>query len=104
MAGWKLFYIPGGEILHLVGQSSGGRMRDYSVHSYRSLFYFYRKYYSPWTRFVVRLVVLLASAVRWVYSIVRAQISGAPADRDNQDALKEVIRCCLTEFPPAATY
>jgi GT2 family glycosyltransferase len=102
-AGWKLYYVPSGEIVHLVGQSSGGRMRNYSVHSYRSLFYFYRKHYSPWTRFIVRSVVLLSSAVRWTCSMVRAQISGAADDRRNQDALKEVIRCCFKELPPAAT-
>ncbi len=103
-AGWKLYYVPGGEIVHLGGQSSGGRMRDYSVHSYRSLFYFYRKHYSLWTRFVVRLAVLLASAIRWTCSTIRAWVSDAPADRRNQDALKEVIRFCFKEFPQTTTY
>lgn len=93
--GWKLYYIPRGEIVHFGGQSSGGRMRDYSVHSYRSLFYFYRKHYSPLTRFIVRLAVLGASAVRWTCSMVRARMSGSTADRRNQDELKEVIRFCF---------
>jgi GT2 family glycosyltransferase len=103
-AGWKLYYVPGGEIVHLVGQSSSGRMRDYSVHSYRSLFYFYRKHYSRWTQLVVRILVLLSSAVHWTYSVARGKFSGSAADPRNQDALKEVIRLCFREFPPAATY
>jgi GT2 family glycosyltransferase len=103
-AGWKLYYVPCVEIVHLGGQSSGGRMRDYSVHSYRSLFYFYRKHYSLWARFFVRFAVLLVNAIRWTRSTIRAWVSGAPADRRNQDALKEVIRVCLKEFPRAASY
>jgi GT2 family glycosyltransferase len=103
-AGWKLYYLSSGEIIHLVGQSSGGRMRDYSVHSYRSLFYFYRKHYSRWTEFVVRFLVLLASGFRWAYNLARAASSGSTAHRRNQDALTEVIRLCFKEIPPAVTY
>ena len=30
-AGWRLYYIPAGEIVHLVGGSSDNRMRNYSA-------------------------------------------------------------------------
>ena len=101
-AGWKLYYVPSAEIVHLVGQSSGGRMRDYSLHSYRSLFYLYRKHYSRWTEFLVRFLVLLASALRWTYNLARALSWGSSTHRRNQRALSKVIRLCLSEIGPAA--
>jgi len=94
-AGWKLYYLPSGEIVHLVGQSSGGRMREYSVQSHRSLFYFYRKHYSVGSRGVVRLLVLLGSGFRWTYNAFRSQLKDSAIYRQNKDALIEVIRTCF---------
>jgi GT2 family glycosyltransferase len=100
-AGWKLYYVPCGEIIHLSGRSSGGRMRDYSIYSYLSLFYFYRKHYSRWTQFVVQLLVLLTSFARWTYNMVWAKVSASATHRRNQADLMEVICLCLRELPPA---
>ena len=99
-AGWKLYYLPAGEIVHLVGQSSGGRMRDYSIHSYRSLFYFYRKHYPLRTRFAIRLVVLAGSLFRWVCNLVQAPFVRSVACRKNRRDLAEVMRICFQNSQP----
>lgn len=94
-AGWKLYYVPAGEIVHLVGQSSGGRMRRYSVHAYQSLFYFYRKHYSTSALLVIRLAVFFTMSVRWASNSVAAIFSGSRIYRANQLDLAKVIRLSL---------
>lgn len=94
-AGWRMFYLPQKEIVHLVGVSSGGRMRDYSVHSYRSLFHLYRKHYSAPAFWAVRMLVLFSSAFRWLANAFRRLFSGTTRYRDNCDDLAQVIRMCF---------
>jgi GT2 family glycosyltransferase len=91
-AGWKLYYVPTGEIVHLVGRSSGGQMRDHSVHSYRSLFYFYRKHYSFMTLVVVRLLVLCTIVSRWLWSLICGRFSNPLHYRQNRLDLEQVMR------------
>lgn len=92
--GWKLYYVPSGEIVHLVGQSSGGRMRN-SIHSYRSLFYFYRKHFSPRSLFAVRVMVLISTCARWIWNLLGARISDPIRCRRNRVDLAQVIRLCF---------
>ena len=94
-AGWKLYYLPRGEIVHLVGSSSGGRMRAYSVHSYRALFHFYRKHFSYAMLLAVRAIVFMTSSVRWLWNWMRSKFSGEPIYRQNEMDLKRVIRVCF---------
>ena len=91
-AGWKLYYVPTGEIVHLVGRSSGGQMRDYSVHSYRSLFYFYQKHYSLMTLVVVRLLVFCTIVSRWLWSLICGRFSNPLHYRKNRLDLEQVMR------------
>ena len=94
-AGWKIYYVPQGEITHLVGKSSGGRMRGYSVHSYRALFAFYQKHFSRTILFMVRGMVLSTSIFRWIWNWLLGTLFRKPAYRRNAMDLKEVIRICL---------
>lgn len=93
-AGWKLYYLPASEIVHLVGQSSGGRMRNYSTHSYRSLFYFYHKHYPASSLRVGRLIVLSLSAVRWLWNLVLSWMSDSSIYVRNRQDLESIIRLC----------
>lgn len=93
--GWKLFYLPQGEIVHLAGMSSGGRMRAYSPHSYRALFHFYRKHFSTAMVFTVRVIVFVSSSVRWLWNWIRSKFSGKPVYRQNETDLKQVIQVCF---------
>jgi GT2 family glycosyltransferase len=102
MAGWKLYYVPTGEIVHLVGKSSGGRMRRFSVHAYESLFYFYSKHYSTWTLFLARLLVFSAMCSRWVWNFARGSLVHSAIHRQNHKDLEKVIRLCLQWRPPEA--
>src|SRR5487761_70816 len=94
-AGWKLYYVPAGEIVHLVGQSSGGRMRQYSIHSYKSLFYFYQKHYSAGTLLAMRVVVFLTMCFHWAWNFVRGVFSCTPVYKTNRSDLGKVIRLSL---------
>lgn len=94
-AGWSMYYLPQGEIIHLVGRSSGGRMRSYSVHSYRSLFYFYEKHFPNVVVRLVRFMVFFASSVRWAWNWTRSKVSRQPVYRQNEMDLRQVIRVCL---------
>ena len=98
-AGWKLYYIPGGEIVHLVGQSSGGRMRSYSLRSYESLLYFYRKNFSSGTLFLVRCMVLTSSILRWLWNRLCSLWSKNTAYGENLADLAQVIRLCIMRAP-----
>jgi GT2 family glycosyltransferase len=99
-AGWKMYYLPQGEIIHLGGMSSGGRMRNYSVHSYRALFHFYRKHFSHAMVVTVRSMVVTTSSLRWVWNWTRSKFSKRPVYRQNELDLKQVIRACFESPEP----
>jgi GT2 family glycosyltransferase len=99
-AGWKLYYLPHCEILHLAGASSGGRMRNYSVHSYRALFYFYRKHFSYSVALAARAMVATTLSLRWVWNWAGCRFSKRPAYCQNEMDLKRVIRICFESAEP----
>ncbi len=94
-AGWKLYYVPGGGIVHLVGKSSGGRMRQYGVQSYQSLFYFYTKHHSSWALSTARLLVLFAMCSRWLWNLARGAFSDDSVYTQNRLDLEKVIGLCI---------
>lgn len=94
-AGWKLYYLPQGEIVHFVGRSSGGRMRDFSVHSYRSLFTMYRRHCTARTVLVVRCLVLALISLRWLWNFLAGSVTHSPVCKRNREDLQNVIRLCL---------
>jgi GT2 family glycosyltransferase len=106
-AGWRLYYLPGAELIHLGGQSSGGRMRTQSVRFYQSLFYFYGKHYPARTLLAARLLVLSAVSCRWLWSLIREKVAhGNPAadSREGKDPasqerfeMAQVIALCWRE-------
>src|SRR5207302_7124457 len=67
-AGWKIYYLPSAEIVHLVGSSSGGRMRLHNALAYRALFEFYRKHFSHPTLIAARAIALISSIIRWAWN------------------------------------
>jgi GT2 family glycosyltransferase len=103
-AGWKLYYLPAVSIIHLVGQSSGGRMRQHSPRAYESLFYFYSKHRSARTQFVVRVLVLLAFCCRWVASALLGVLSGRSVYRQNRLDSARIVQLCWRWCPPLANH
>lgn len=101
-AGWKLYYLPYGEIVHLAGASSGGRMRNYSAHSYRALFYFYRKHFSFPMEVAARAMVIGALSPRWLWNWGGSRFSGKPIYRQNETDLKRVIQLCFGSESPCS--
>jgi GT2 family glycosyltransferase len=101
-AGWRLYYLRDGEIVHLVGQSSGGRMRNYSVHSYRSLFYFYRKHYSIYCLGLAKAMVWSLSGLRWLWNLGSGWMSGDRIHAQNRQDLRSIMNLCWSEPEDAA--
>jgi GT2 family glycosyltransferase len=97
-AGWKLYYLPTVEIIHLSGRSSGGRMRNYSVHSYRALFQFYRKHFSFGTVLTVRTMVATLLSFQWVLNWIKGRFRKDPVYRENQRDLGQIILLCFGSF------
>jgi GT2 family glycosyltransferase len=93
-AGWKLYYLPTIQIIHLAEKSSAGRMRRYSIHPYQSLFYFYRKHYSTRTLLVARLLVFIAFCARWTWNLVPGSFLTRSVCRQNRSDIAKVIRLC----------
>jgi GT2 family glycosyltransferase len=98
-AGWKLYYIPGGDVVHFAGQSSGGRMRNYSPQSYHALFQFYRKHYSMAAAVEARAMVVTVSAVLWAWNWFAGRFSHRAIYQQNEKDLKQIIRVCLGRTP-----
>jgi GT2 family glycosyltransferase len=96
-AGWKLYYVRSGEIVHLVGASSGNRMRNYSAQSYRSLFHFYRKHFSRPMVEMARVMVLIAIGTRWAWYWTGSKLSNGATYRQNASDLEQILRTCLDE-------
>ncbi|HKF21520.1 MAG TPA: glycosyltransferase family 2 protein [Candidatus Angelobacter sp.] len=94
-AGWKLYYLPQVEITHLVGKSSGNRMRRYGIHSHRALFAFYQKHFSQTICFIVRCMVFTTSTFRWIWNCALGALLRDSGYRRNAQDLKELIRICF---------
>lgn len=99
-AGWKLYYLPAAQVVHLGKKSSDGRMRRYSVHAYRSLFHFYRKHYQPATLWTARLMVFSACSARWLWNRLLSLFCADAIYRRNCSDLEKVIRLCCTWSRP----
>ena len=93
-AGWKLYYLPAAEIIHLGEQSSGGRMRKYKVEAYRSLFYFYRKHCPAWKLVVARIIVLVAFSLKWIRSFVCTLLSTDNVYHQNCSDIAKILHLC----------
>lgn len=44
-AGWKIYYVPGAQIIHLEGASSNGKDNKLIIEFHKSVFLYYRKHY-----------------------------------------------------------
>jgi GT2 family glycosyltransferase len=94
-AGWKLYYLPTVDIIHLSGRSSGGRMRNYSVQSYSALFQFYAKHFSFYTQLLVRIMVASLLSLRWMLNGMKRLFSRDPVYGQNQQELRLIILSCF---------
>lgn len=66
-AGAKVFYLPEVEVVHHVG-SSGEASDHVFVERYASRLYFFTKHRGRPARFIVRVMTVLAFALRWPFS------------------------------------
>lgn len=55
--GWKIFYNPDVEIIHLHGKSFGEQHQARKKEYYQSLTYFYEKHYGPFQTFLLRILL-----------------------------------------------
>jgi len=58
-AGFKVFFYPGAEIIHLFGASSKTGRKDPILNIYRGLIYLYQKHYSPFQLRILKIMLKL---------------------------------------------
>ncbi len=63
-SGWKVSYVPGGQVIHLGGRTSQVKFGPMLIASVRSSFYFFRKHYGEGAVSLLRLVTLPEMALR----------------------------------------
>ena len=62
--GWKIFYYPHSQVLHLRGQSTRKNFRKMLVVSQQSLFYLFQKHFGRRQLFVLRLLTMVEMVLR----------------------------------------
>jgi GT2 family glycosyltransferase len=68
-AGWKIYHVPAGRIVHFQGRSIGRNVRS-RIAFYRSRYQFFRKWRSGTYNVAVRIVVPLRLAADWLLTSV----------------------------------
>ena len=63
-AGWRIFYYPGAQVLHLGGQSTRKSLGDMLVVSQRSLFYLFQKHFGPRQLLALRALTVVEMVLR----------------------------------------
>jgi GT2 family glycosyltransferase len=57
--GWKIFYTPDVEVMHLEGKSASTNIDRVQIEYRRSQLYFYGKYYGKWGLFLLKVYLLM---------------------------------------------
>ena len=69
-AGWKIFYYPFSQVLHLGGQSTRQNLGSMLVVSQQSLFYLFQKHFGPGHLHLLRLLTVVEMVLRatlWMF-------------------------------------
>ncbi|MBI4744910.1 MAG: glycosyltransferase family 2 protein [Actinobacteria bacterium] len=57
-AGFKIYYNPKAEIIHLGGKSLGENQAKRKTEYYKSLLYFYQKHFGVWQTFLLKFLLI----------------------------------------------
>ncbi len=68
--GWKIFYTPDVEIMHLEGKSASTNIDRVQIEYRRSQLYFYRKYYGKWGLFLLKVYLLCKFSFTYFTTII----------------------------------
>jgi GT2 family glycosyltransferase len=63
--GMKTFFYPKSRIIHLGSASSGGKTFPI-LQVYRGFLFFYKKHYSPFSTFFLRILLRLKAGLAWI--------------------------------------
>jgi len=81
-AGWRLFWLPGAQVVHFGGQSTKQAAREMFLRLYQSKTLFFRKHYGAFAAFVYKLLLLsvslsrvLLTPIAWFQPTVKRQKS-----------------------------
>ena len=67
-AGWRLYWVPEAEVVHLGGQSSRLAPAEMFLHLYRSKVLYFRKHHGGWRARFYKLVLAAAAAARLIFA------------------------------------
>lgn len=93
-AGWKIFYHPFSQILHLGGQSTRKNLRNMLVISQRSLFYLFQKHFGRGHLHLLRLLTAVEMVLRsLLWSAVALLLSERRSEgRQRLGAYREILQ------------
>jgi len=98
-AGWKIFYFPFCQVLHLGGQSTRKNLRRMLVISQRSQFYLFQKHFSRSHLRALRLLTAVEMVLRscmWIFlTLLLPERRGE--GRQRLSAYREILMRTLTE-------
>lgn len=79
--GWQVWYQPAAQVVHLGGASSASRRMERERDMYRSRLRFYRKHYGAFSARILKLQLLVLTAVKSVVHNVRRLATGGRSGR-----------------------
>ena len=69
--GWKIFYTPEAEIVHLEGKSASTNIEKVQMEYRRSQLYFYSTYYGKWGQRLLKIYLLFKFSLVYVKTILK---------------------------------
>ncbi|PWT88828.1 MAG: hypothetical protein C5B54_09960 [Acidobacteria bacterium] len=76
-AGWKIFYLPESQMIHIAGGSSKQNFEKSQLHYFESLIRYFRKRKTAAEVFMLRIYIALAMPVRFAVLLVRGRFQEA---------------------------
>jgi N-acetylglucosaminyl-diphospho-decaprenol L-rhamnosyltransferase len=95
--GWLIYWVPEAAVIHHGGQSTGQIAEPMFQNLYRYKVHFVRKHYGPSSARLYKLILMLASMVR--FALYPLALLGSPARRGQKLLLANRYRRLITALP-----
>ena len=74
-AGWKIYHIPGAEVLHFQGKSAGAQKAKARIEYYRSRYHYFRKNRGSFQTFVLSIGLIIKLLVELVFATIACMVT-----------------------------
>ena len=94
-AGWKVFFIPEGGVIHYLGQSSKANRREMKMAEYKSRFLFYRKHYGYLALRAFGAICMTSCLLNVVRFLLKLATENGMAEKDEVKSYMDVMLLSL---------